>query len=412
MKIKAHYKASSLSNAIFLCLIISIVCGSLVLISHYQNVLNDKLEMSNHLISRNDSAFNHYMNNLETLAFNEETSLDVFDDGIYSFAEKKNWGFYDILIIKTIFKNDTISKIALVGEKKNDNDNLVLYATDYDKPLKLSGKTTIYGNQKVPNGKTEQAYINNQIGNDVVIRGKQRKSEDRLPKIDKTINMNIGNYEVVSIGSIEEDVFINGFEKETKVVDLNGVANLGDVTYKGNLILTSKRPIEIEATAILNDVLLIAPKVTIDSGFMGNIQIMAKEEVVVNEKAMLMYPSSIYVKNDIDSVSVNIKKGSKLAGGIVIDGNTYQGALRRKLTIGKEATVIGDVYCYGNTQVEGEIIGSIHSDRFFLKTKSSSYENVILNAIINRDSLPKDFVGLPLFENKGNKKEYVSIKTF
>lgn len=412
MKIKVHYKASSLSNAIFLCLIISIISGSLVLISHYNNVLNDKLEMSNHLISRNDSAFNYYINNLETLTFNEEASLDIFDDGIYSYAEKKNWGFYDILVIKTIFKNDTISKIALVGEKRNENDNLVLYATDYDKPLKFSGKTKIYGNQKVPNGKTEQAYINNQIGNDVVIRGKQLKSEDRLPKIDKTINVNIGDFEVMSIGSIEDEVFINGFEKETKVVDLNGITSLGNVTYKGNLILTSKKPIEIEASATLNDVLLIAPKVTIDSGFLGNIQIMAKEEVVVNEKASLMYPSSIYVKNDIDSVSVDIKKEAKLAGGIVIDGNTYKGALRRKLIIGSEAMVIGNVYCYGSTQVEGEIIGSIHSDRFFLKTKSSSYENVILNAIINKDSLPKNFVGLPLFENKGNKKEYVCIKTF
>ncbi len=382
------------------------------MISHYQNVLNDKLEMSNHLISRNNSAFNYYINNLETLVFNEVASVDVFDDGIDSYAEKKNWGFYDILVIKTVFKNDTISKITLIGEKENSSDDLVLYATDYDKPLKLSGKTRIYGTQKVPNGKTEQAYINNQIGNDVVIKGAQRQSEDKLPKIDKVIKINIGSYDVISLGEVEDGVIINSFEKETKVIDLNGVGNLSNVTCKGNLILASKNPIEIEATARLNDVLLMAPKVTIDSGFKGNVQIIAEEEVVINEKASLMYPSSIYIKNDIDSVFVNIKKDAKLAGGVVIDGNTYKGALKRKLIIGKDATVIGNIYCYGRTQVEGEIIGSIHTDRFFLKTKSSSYENVILNAIINRDSLPKAFVGLPLFGNKGNKREYVSIKTF
>lgn len=384
----------------------------MVLISHYQNVLNTKLEMSNHLISRNNSAFNYYINNLETLTFNKETELDVFGDGIYSYAEKKNWGFYDILVSKTIFKNDTIYKTALVGTKEDNKKALALYTTDYDRVLKLSGKTRIYGNIKVPIGRTEQAYINNQVGNDVVIKGTEEQSEDRFPKLNKDINTATGNYERITLQNVENGILVNSFEEETKVLDLDGVRTIGNLICKGNLILNSNGPLKIDKTAILSDVVIIAPEVTIDSGFKGNIQIIAKKDVTVNENASLLYPSSIYIKSDIDSVSVRIKKDAKLAGGIVIDGNTYKGSLKRQLIIEEDATVIGDLYCYGRTELKGEIIGGIYSDRFFLKTKSSNYENVIYNATINRDSLPDYFVGLSLFETKNTKKEYVSIKTF
>ena len=368
--------------------------------------------MSNHLISRNNSAFNYYINNLETLAFNEETEVDVFGDGIYSYAEKKNWGFYDILVSKTIFKNDTIFKTALVGTKEDKKNALALYTTDYDRVLKLSGKTRIYGNIKVPIGRTEQAYINNQIGNDVVIKGTEEQSDDQFPKLNKDINTTTGNYERVTLQHIENNTLINSFEAETIVLDLDGVRTIGNLTCKGNIILNSNGPLKIDKTATLNDVVIIAPEVIVDSGFSGNIQIIAKREVTVNETASLLYPSSIYLKSDVDSVSVRIKKEAKLAGGIVIDGNTYKGSLKRQLIIEEDATVIGDLYCYGRTELKGEIIGSIYTDRFFLKTKSSNYENVIYNATINRDSLPDYFVGLSLFKTANTKKEYVSIKTF
>ena len=40
-----------------------------------------------------------------------------------SYLEKKNWGFYDIIISKTIFKKDTISKTAMIGKVNIKEDN-------------------------------------------------------------------------------------------------------------------------------------------------------------------------------------------------------------------------------------------------------------------------------------------------
>ena len=330
---KRHLKGASLTNAIFICVIISIFSGCLVLISHYQNILNATLYMQEDLLSKNENAFIYFINNSESIPYNKVQEQDIFEDGILSYFEKRNWGFYDILICETIFKNDTISKIALVGQKNKTQNAIALYVTDYDKPLKLSGKTKILGDIKIPNGKTDYAYINGQRGNSIKLIGRQLKSNDKLPKTEKEISLDVSNLPNLDINSFnEEPVFINRFDNPTKVINLDRTPALKNITCKGNLVLFSNNELEIGPSITLNDVIVMAPTVKIKSGFKGNIQIIAKQEVIVEENVSLMYPSSIYIKNDSHPVSVQINEHSMLVGGIVIDGNTYNNSSERKLT--------------------------------------------------------------------------------
>ncbi len=411
LKTKYLIKGSSLINAIFVCVIISVFCGCFILITHYQNVLNDKLYLQEDLIGRNESVLNYFLSNSELVSYNSILEIDVFEDGITSSVEKKNWGFYDVFICKSVFKSDTISKAVLVGNTKDNTNNLALYVTDYDKPLKFSGSTQIIGDIEIPNGRSEQAYINGQRGNSINLKGQQTKSKDKLPKIDKEIHIDVSSLPRLPLNNInKETVLTNEFDATTKVIDLNDIKLLKDLACKGNFILFSNNDLEIGDSVQLNDVVIMAPVVKMASGFKGNVQIIASQKVLVEEDVSLMYPSNIYIKNDADSVSVEIKKNSTLIGGIVIDGNTYNNSLDRELLIYENASVIGNVYCYGSTQLKGKIIGSIYTDRFFLRTEASNYENVILNASINKKDLPDDFIELPLFRSPSNKKKYAVIK--
>lgn len=412
MIIKRHIKASSLMNAVFICLIISIFCGCLVLIAHYQNLLNQKLYLQEDLIGRNNGAFNYYLNNTDALDIGDIKELDVFDDGIKSFVEKKSWGFYEILISKTIFSKDTLTKIALIGRTSDSKNPIAIFVTNYDKPLKLSGTAKISGLMKIPYGKTEQAYLNGSIGNAIQIIGQQLKSESTLPKLDNTIVSDSYNYETVLLENIKDGSLINNFDKETIILNLDGVDVLNDIVCKGNIIIKSNSRLAINETATLNDILIVAPEVIFNTGFRGNVQVIAEKVVKLEDNVHLKYPSSIYVKNDLDSVTVTINKNCILVGGIVIEGTTYIGSLKRKLIIDKEAKVVGTIYNFGQTQMQGELIGTIFTDRFFLKTESSNYENVIFNGTINRDSLPKDFIELPLFEGHGKTSSHAIIKEF
>ncbi|QXP58396.1 hypothetical protein [Olleya sp. HaHaR_3_96] len=407
MKIAFKHKASSLTNAIFICLIISIFCGCLVLIHHYNNLLNSKLEMQNQLVHRNNSAFTFFLNN--TSKIEEDKGFDIFDDGIESYAEIKNWGFYKVLTCKSVFKTDTVSKTALIGKRSKKKEALALYVTNYDKPVKVSGRINISGMIKIPNGEIEQIYISNQNSNEIKLTGAQLKSDDVLPKI-KSIEFNYyGESHIPSEVFNFEETIINDFENTTLIINYNELKELEGISLKGNIILKSETIITLTRKSSLEDVLIVAPKVIVEKGFRGSVQIIAEKEVVIGEDVFLSYPSSIYLKNDTDSVKVNVNKNSKIAGGIVITGETYNGSLKRSLIIEEGAKIIGVVFCNGKTQFNGEIIGALYTDKLFLKTKSSSYENVILNGIINREDLPEDFLGLPLFDNETN---YEIIKTF
>src|SRR5690554_5535080 len=103
MNIKLHLKASSLSNAILVCLLISIFSGCLVLISHYQNVLNNQLEFSETLINNNNATFSYYLKNIDLIDVQKGNETDIFKEGIITHVRLKKWGFYDVLICKTIF---------------------------------------------------------------------------------------------------------------------------------------------------------------------------------------------------------------------------------------------------------------------------------------------------------------------
>ena len=140
----------------------------------------------------------------------------------------------------------------------------------------------------------------------------------------------------------------------------------------------------------------MARNIIIEKEFIGNLQIIAKNDVTVQKKAQLKYPSSIYVKNDLEPVKVEIDSLSTIAGGIIIDGDTYNNSTNRELVIQPTSKVYGTVYCYGKTQLPGEVIGQLYTDRFFLKTQSASYENVILNGVVNGNSLPEHFVRPPI----------------
>ncbi len=411
--VKMPLKASSLINAIFICVIISIFCSCFILVSHFQNMLNDRIFMQERLMSQNQSALNYFLINNQSIQYDNIEEIELFEDGIMSFIEKKKWGFYDVLICKTAFNNDTVSKIVLIGTTQTKSSNLALFATNYDKPLKLSGAAKIIGDVKIPMGNFGQAHINGSIGNSIIQKGKQIKSEDKFPKIDKDMDINIAGLPRLSLTKLHKDsLAINGFDKPTKVLDLNSIEILKDINCKGNFILVSDRTLEIDKSSKLNDVLIIAPKVKIGSGFKGNLQIIAKEEVVIDEDVELLYPSSIYIKHDEGLISVGIKRNSTVMGGIVIAGKADNKSLEHTLTIEENALVVGTIYCYGSTQLKGELIGRIYSDRFFLKTDASNYENVILNGSIDRESLSKDFIELPLFNTISNDNKYAVIKEF
>ena len=65
------------------------------------------------------------------------------------------------------------------------------------------------------------------------------------------------------------------------------------VTLQGNIILVSKSKIQVEPSARLENVILIAPEVIINSNVRGSFQVFASERIRVKQDVALNYPTSL-----------------------------------------------------------------------------------------------------------------------
>jgi len=400
-------KASSLLYAIFVCLIVSLLCGSLLIIFNYQYRLKQQYFLEEELVNASTSNFLQVIHKNDELGVEGEVQFK--DERFKTSYTISKWGFYNLVKTKTFLKKDTLYKVALIGSTSK-KEKIALYLSDLDKPLNIGGTTKIKGDVKISKYGVKPAYINNQnFTGTKLIHGAIGVSGKRLPVLQQFEDVT-GNQKIIEV-LLEElagKSLYNSFYKPTIVVYVDGEYIIENISLSGNIILQSKDSIYIKNTTALKDILIKAPSVVFDENFKGVVQVFAKKNVSLKKGVQLQYPSSIYIAHDSEEkIEVVLEEKSKLAGGIVLTGDSYQSSLNRMVTINKGASVMGDVYCYGKTQLKGKVIGSVYTDRFYLKTASSIYENYIVGGEINRLGLPNNFIGLPLFSNENNSYELI-----
>ncbi|MFH6996238.1 hypothetical protein ACHRWY_27565, partial [Flavobacterium sp. FlaQc-48] len=89
-------------------------------------------------------------------------------------------------------------------------------------------------------------------------------------------------------------------------------------------------------------------------------------------------------------------------------GNSHDLIDKNTIEIDEEGLVFGDLYCTGKLMLKSNVYGSVYTNRFFLKTASSNYENMISDIEINTDKRPAYFISIPLFNTR--KTTYGVIK--
>lgn len=403
-------KASSLLYAIFVCLIVSLLSGSLILIFSYQYRLKQQYFLEEELLTAANNNLIQILDQFNENVLDVKGVISADNDEIHTSYAISKWGFYDLLKIKTYHKKDTLYKVGLIGDNSK-KENLALYVSDLDKPLKVGGKTKIIGNAKISKYGVSPAYISNQpFSGGKLIEGDVGVSGKRLPELKKVEKTDFEEEpKVMSLDEIRgEKMFSNSFYKPTIIVQVTEASNIDNIALSGNFIVQSKDSLHIKRSVSLNDILIKAPIVTFEDEFSGTVQVFAERGVYLGKEVALAYPSSIYIDYDPEKATeVFLGEKSKLAGGVVFTGKKYPNSLNRLITIEEDAEVIGDVYCYGKVQLKGRVTGTLYTDRFYLKTTATIYENHIVNGEINSLELPDNFINLPLFANENSRYELI-----
>jgi len=403
-------KAGSIANAILICIVVGVFCYALLMMSSYAKIHQTMLFTYTELISNNESAQQYFLQKVDAIE-DQNTTVDLFDNGILSSASIKPWGLYQVLVTESIFKKDTIRQSVLIGENQED-DRLALYLTDNSKALFMVDKAKIKGNVFIPKKGIKPGYITtNAYRNTRFLSGSKSASKTKLPEIKAAI-FNFENQEIdkINVGELKDTItYYQSFTENTLFIDVKEI-KLQQKYLSGNIVLEAKDSIYIKKDNVLNNIIIKAPKVVFETGFNGSVQVIADQLVVLEENVILHYPSAIFIaKGRSEKKEVQLKKNSKILGAIVVaDQHKSSDKL---LTIEEDVAVIGDVFCSGKVALKGTVIGTVYTNNFYLKTEASTYDNYIMNGIIDRNSLPDNFVRISLFENSKNQERKYAIIT-
>ncbi|PTX64076.1 hypothetical protein C8N46_101686 [Kordia periserrulae] len=402
-------KASSLLQAVFVCFLIATLCFGIILLSSYNSLFQKRILQKTQLQLTNDAAITLLLSDAANIT-NGSTQMSVFSNQVNTNTNIKDWGFYKVISAKTYYNKDTIRKSILVG--KTAKSTTALYVTNYDKIVNVAGTVTITGDVFVPKGLLEKRNLFGEQTT-ITIQGAQKEAENQLPKL-RAINTNCIPESAANLSEEQlekESIYVRSFDKETQVCHTNNLSFLEGKIVKGNIIFQSNGTLILNKHMQLEDVIINARNVVIQSGFKGTVQIIASSSVVVEDDVKLSYPSSILVQHPSNVTNVTIGKESVIIGGIIVNNSTHNKVLESVISIGEDALIVGAVYCYGTLELKGNVYGSVFADRLLTKTKETSYANLLMDAEIDVSKLPENFIGIPLFETTHNDKNmYETVK--
>lgn len=390
-------KAHSLLYAVYICLIVSILCGALLYFASLFNQLNLFYNTREDLYIQNQSAVNYALGS----SFSESLTAMDTTSGIVSSFETRRHGLFDLLVVKSFVKGDTIASTHFIGRYVNDGN--CIYLANFSKGLTFGGVVSLIGNKRLPNERIREEYLNNIAGRLTAV-GTIQLSEMMMQDVHpryKTFFDRVPS-KMVSLKDVErinDSVYYNSFLDDTIEIALTQQV-LDHVVIKGNFILHATDSILIGKGAVLEDVILKAPKIRFQQGFVGSVQVFSTKGIHLEKEVELHYPSVLCVQNtSMEKAAIEVGEDCKVYGALVLFGNDIRKIEDNEIVLKEKTLLVGDVYCSGKLMVGGKIYGSVHTNRFFHRTDFGSYDNCIINATIDVSKRPSYFVSVPLFEN-------------
>lgn len=403
-----------------IALIISIMLSSLILLSYHNSKYTHTFMIKKQLRSNVNSGINILLGNKNIIELNTEKKISLFDEEESNniLLSRKQWGVYEIIRSKINNNYGNYYKMALTGDIIDSENALSLYLADLSKPLSLCGKTEINGICYLPKSGVKRAYIEGKsFSGKKLINGIKKESSKELPELPKTLkNINYNNLKsellkTDSLITFFETLKINdtsvSFSNKTLILYSTETINLNNYSLIGNIIILSDKMIEVSKNSNLKDVIISAPFINIEQGFEGNLQAFSSDSINIEKNCNLSFPSCIGLfNNDISDFSSSINIGEQTT----ISGLTYlfKDNITRKnipiINIGKNTIIKGQVYCNGMIQHKGKVWGSVYCNKFFLSTRSSIYENHLIDAVIDHSKLSTHYAGINIENKDANRK--------
>jgi len=418
LKLKHKLKSGALQFTVFVAVLIALLLSGLILYAYTFIYMKEQSKGAIENIQLSEIGISHLL---------EQQEMNV-DTITIDFANKENqsikvhlspWGIFEKAFTITQFRKKSFVKTAIIGSIINSKESPTLFLQETQNPLTLVGNTAIRGNAYLPSQGVKPGYIaGNSYYGSQLIYGSIKRSTPSLPKLNKNVIDALLFYLKDYKPSGQEDYvnleangkIVNSFKAKTKGAYSKNAIVLEDKEITGNIIIKSDILIRIKNTALLKDVILIAPIIEIEDSSIGNFQAIASKKITVGKECKLNYPSALILfqenKNNPNAISNNtsdnqifIDSGSIVKGSICYFQTKEEANFQTQIVLEKDARIKGQVYCNGNFELRGTVSGSVYTRQFVANQSGSIFINHIYNGTIENENIPTIFGGI-VFENE------------
>lgn len=415
MKLKLKLKSGALQFTVFIAVLIALLLAGLILYAYTFIYMKEQSKGAIENIQFADIG-------MQSLLEQKELSLDTAQ---IDFIKKENqsiktnlsqWGIFQKGIVVTQFRKKKFTKTAIIGSLINADLSPTLFLKETHNALTVVGTTSIRGIAYLPTQGVNSGYIaGNSYYGSQLIYGSIKKSTAELPKPEKTVLETLANYFKTYKIEIQQDYIdlnassriINSFKSRTKGYYSQNPIVLENKIISGNIIIKSETSIKIKKTALLTDVIIIAPIIEIEDETVGNFQALASKKITMGKKCNLSYPSALVLsqdnKNTANEIStipfdnqIFIDAGSIVRGTVCYLQTKEIADFQTQIVLEKEAKIKGQVYCNGNFEIKGTVSGSVYTKQFVANQSGSIFMNHVYNATIENENVPKFYGGIIL----------------
>ncbi len=328
--------------------------------------------------------------------------LNVFnDDNDFPVAiARQRWGAFEVQKLYGQTRRYHRKEAYLLGQDFFfQADGEALYLADMDKPLILVGAAMVDGKVTVPNDGIFPGNIDGQYYRfKQLVDGNISANASGLPPIDAGLSSfwqccfdgsikNRDSLQVLDASLLLRSSTPFSFFSPTAFFFFQGSASLNNVSIAGNAIVGASDRVVIPSSCKLDNVIVFARKIIVESGFRGRAQLFARDTIAIAAGATLTYPSVAMVMVDSKSNhkgTILLDKGAMLSGALVFSDERKADIFSLSgVEMEEGSTVNGIVYCNGMLSLAGEVNGSVYTRYFFVKRYSGFYVNYLLNGIIS-----------------------------
>lgn len=412
MKRPAKIKAGALQFVLFIGAIVAVLLMSFVLISYTHTFFGKKTNLTVAVIQQADFGLRYALQN----DLREGHVLEIPSEEhprISTSVRKEYWGLFEKYTATAEHRKIVFTKTALVanGIKKGLP---AIYLTDRQRPLIIAGNAKITGDAYLPAQGIRMGNISgNSYRSDRLVYGRENVSSSVIPKLNEANLAHLGGFFKNYLNSrktvaLRRNMELkNSFETETKYV-IDRTIRLENISLTGNIIVTASEKIIVEPSALLRDIILIAPEIIIKNKVKGSFQALAKKSIAVGKGCELFYPSALMVNDGrketgqvkTTEAKLFIDTGAVINGTVIYLDTSEEQTYAPQIKISEKALIRGEVYCSENLELKGTVIGNVTTNGFIALENGSIYQNHLYNGHIDSSQLPEGYVGLGVGGNR------------